>query len=87
MGLMRNTLLNNIKIQYLNCFTSSQKTAKSRYRNISAFLCTKLAYFANKFDRFLIKSSVSSVLSIHPVLKLSPISADKSWDKFSMLYA
>jgi len=27
------------------------------------------------------------VLSIHPVLKLSPISADKSWDNLNVLYA
>jgi hypothetical protein len=35
----------------------------------------------------LIKNGFSFVLSIHPVLKLSPISADKSWDKFCLVYA
>jgi len=27
------------------------------------------------------------VLSTHPLPKISPISADKSWDNFSVLYA
>ena len=82
MGLMRNTLLNNIKIQYLNCFTSSQKTAKSRYRNISALFYSNLISSANKNGCKTINLALYSTLSTSMSPKSSPFSADKKRIEF-----
>jgi hypothetical protein len=41
--------------------------------------------FANKIDQYLINLSFFSALSSQRWLKLSPISADNSWDKIGQL--
>jgi hypothetical protein len=62
--------------------------SKSRLGNKSAYLCAVLIYSANKIDQYLIKLSFFSGLSMRPIPKLSPISADNSWNKNSpILYA
>lgn len=55
--------------------------SKSRLGNKSAFLCITLEDIANKIDQYLIKMTCCCVLSIHPLLKLSPISEDNPWGK------
>ena len=80
MVLIRNffeIVLNFIKL----CYKNWDANLKNRFGNKSAFLCTTLEHIANKIDQYLIKLKLLSMLSIYPVLKLSPISADKPWDE------
>ena len=81
MVVIRNAFYKTFVFHIVKKFWPTSKTSKSRLGNKSAFLCAVLIYFANKNDQYLIKMTYCCDLSTHPPLKLSPISADNSWDK------